>query len=439
MKINIRQNIQIVAGFLLLVFIAISCNEKNDLGIEILPGEDLINVKNIVIRNDISAFTYTEDSIVTSGKEKSLLGSLNDPVFGKTTVDFATQFRLKSYPDFGSNPVADSVKLYLYYRFIYGDTETPQRLRVYELESALDADAQYNQYTDLKSMASVQLLGEIDYTPVVEIDTTKNDTFIQGIVIPLDISLAEKLITADSLDLINNDVFLEYFKGLYIEAEEQNNVGGTLLSLEATGSALAVYYNNDENKAEEEPDTLYMPFVISQFSAQVNSITHDYSGTKFESNLNQNAFGDSLIYIQPTGGLKSLIQIDGLTSWNDSVNTAINRAELVFRVDSIASGLDKFAPPSQLLFTFIDDDGKERLPIDYYFNPGFYGGQLYQDKTYRFNITQHLQQIIEGNVANNGFYLTTGQRSDMANRVVLKGATSNSGIELIITYSKFLQ
>jgi hypothetical protein len=420
-----------------------ACNERNDLGIEILPGSDLVNIKNVVIKDDISAFTYTEDSVRTSGANNQLIGSLNDPLFGHTTSNFAAQFRLQFFPDFGTNPVADSVKLYLYYRNIFGDTITPQHFKVYELEEGLDADANYTQEIDLKSMAGTELLGEITYTPKIRIDSVRDDTTLQLMVIPLDISLAEKILAADSLDLVNNDVFLEYFKGLYVESEKVLGPGGTLMSLETAstgsfqGSAIAIFYNNDENKAKAEPDTLLTPLVISKFSARVNSITHDYTGTDFYDNLNQDVIEDPFIYVQPTGGLKAFVKIDDLSSWKDSVNTAINKAELVFQIDTLASDIETFAPPRNLIFTFIDEDGEERLPIDFYFQPNFYDGNLKTDNTYRFNITQHVQQIIEGNVSNEGFFLTTGQRSDIANRVVLEG--SEKGIQLLITYTTFKQ
>ncbi|MBN2635220.1 MAG: DUF4270 family protein, partial [Prolixibacteraceae bacterium] len=126
-----------------------------------------------------------------------------------------------------------------------------------------------------------------------------------------------------------------------------------------------------------------------------------------------------------------------LTSWADSVNTAINKAELIFQIDTVASQIDLFAPPSKLLLTYIDTADVERLPADFSFSSNYFGGVLNTDDyTYRFNITQHLQNIIEG-TENRGFFLTTGQLADRANRVVLKGSTSVTGIKLIITYSKF--
>lgn len=421
-----------------------ACNEPNDLGMELLPHTDLIEVKNLVETNSISSYTFSEDSILTSMASKSLLGSFYDPVFGITTINFATQFRLQEFPEYGTNPVADSLKLVLYYRLIYGDTVTPQTFRVYELSSSLDVDANYFQDVNLKQLAHNQLLGELVYTPVVKLDSVTADTFYQRIAINLDLQLAEKLLMADSLQMINNDVFLEYFKGLYIECEEQSGTGGSILTLEASasssfqGSALVVYFNNDENKKKAKPDTLYNPLIITQFSARVNSISHDYSGTSFFASLNSESGNDSLIYLQPTGGLKSKILIDGLSTWKDSVNTAVNKAELVFQIDTVASDVKKYPPPGQLYFTYINDKGEERLPDDYWFYPTYYGGYLQKsDYTYRFKITQHLQNIIDGKIQNRGFYLTPVNKNNEANRVVLKGSNSQTGIRLVVTYSKF--
>jgi hypothetical protein len=261
--------------------------------------------------------------------------------------------------------------------------------------------------------------------------------------VPLDISLGERLINADSLQLINNDVFLEFFKGLYFETEKIANEVGAILTLDELttsdylGTGLVLYYNNDENNSAEETDTMFIPLLVSEFSARVNSMEHDYSNTPFEDNLNSELVEDSLIYVQATGGLKSRILIEDLESWKDSINTAINKAELIFEVDTFASDIKNFALPSQLLFTVVDEEGNEFLPIDYVFDPAYYGGAIGEDYTYRFNITQHLQEIIEGSADNYGFFLTPANKNNEARRVVLKGSKSKTGIKLVITYSKY--
>ena len=440
---TISIKIQLLIGFIIIVLVLSSCKEESDLGIEILPKEDLITVQNTIVKEAISSFTFTDDSVRTNNSSSSLLGSLIDPVFGETIINYAAQFRLQSFPVFGDNAVADSIKLIMRYRRVYGDTVTPQIFRVYELESGLDVDEVYYQDVDLKSMASDFILGEREYVPVIEKDTTGQYTYQQVLSIPLDISLGEKLISADSAQLVNNDVFLEFFKGLYIETEKLGGEGGSILTLDELtssdylGSGLVLYYNNDENSTAEEPDTMFLPLLISEFSARVNSIEHDYSNTPFEEYLDSEEVEDSLIFVQATGGLKSRILIDDLETWKDSINTAINKAELIFEVDTLASDLENFAPPLQLLFTVVDEDGNEFLPIDYVFDPEYYGGTLGEDYTYKFNITQHLQEIIKESADNFGFFLTPANKNNEASRVVLKGSKSKVGIKLVITYSKF--
>lgn len=451
-KINFK--FRIFAPIIVILIMLAACEDTGDLGMELLPSSDLIEVRNLVEKDNFSAYIFTEGPIRTDEPSKSLLGSFYDPVFGITTINFATQFRLMDVPDYGTNPVADSVRLYLYYRLVYGDTVTPQTFKVYELQDPIFSDTTstaggsydypYYQDVDLKALTSDFLLGQKTYTPVVRQDSASRDTFYQQISIPLDVSLGQKLVNASEEQMADNEVFLDYFKGLLIESESQTAPGGSILTLEAVysnewqGSALVVYYDNDENR--DVDTTLLYPYLISPFSARVNSIEHDYSVTAFGANLNMETEEDSLIYVQPTGGLKSKIVIDELSSWRDSANVAINKAELVFQIDTLVSEVDNYPPPSQLLFTFINDEGEENLPADYWFDPIFYGGFLNtRDYTYRFNITQHLQQIIDGQVQNDGFFLTTAIKNSQANRVVLKGGTSQTGIRLIITYSKFLQ
>lgn len=426
-----------------LILALASCSKDNGLGIEILPKDDLISVFNVVMQDQLSGFTFSEDSIRTDESSQSLFGSFNDPVFGNTTINYAAQFRLQAYPDFGINPTVDSVHLVMRYRRIYGDTITPQRIKVYELDQSIDIDQEYKQDVDLKSYASGTMLGEFEFTPTRSTDTTGTIVFQQSLRIPLDNSLGQKIADADSSQLINNDVFLELFKGLYIESERLDGTGGAIVTLEEItgsnyfGSGIQIFYHNEGGSGGEEADTTIVPILISEFSARVNSIDHDYTGTSFVDKLNQENEEDSLIYVQATGGLKSRILIGELLNWQDSLNTAINKAELVFQIDTIASDLSNYAPPAQLLFTIVDEEGKEFLPIDYVFNPDYYGGRLLEDLTYRFNVTQHIQEVIDGNAENLGFFLTTANKNNEASRVVIKGPRSTTGVKLIITYSKF--
>ena len=166
----------IIIILLFLSVILISCDKESSIGLELLPSGDLITIGGEVIKDDISAYTFTEKNARTDENINSLLGSLKDSIFGTTNINFAAQFRLIEFPDFGENPSIDSVKLYLYYSRIYGDTVTHQKFKVYELESGLDVDAIYTKDIDLKALASDQLLGEVDYRPRVSLDSATSDT-----------------------------------------------------------------------------------------------------------------------------------------------------------------------------------------------------------------------------------------------------------------------
>ena len=120
MKNKITKKYYLVVWLAALTAIFSACNDPSDLGMELLPSTDLVEVKNVEKKEGISAFTVREDSIRTDEATKSLLGSLYDPVFGKTNINFAAQLRLQNFPDFGTNAVVDSVKMFLYYRKIRG-------------------------------------------------------------------------------------------------------------------------------------------------------------------------------------------------------------------------------------------------------------------------------------------------------------------------------
>lgn len=56
-------------AFIALIFLSIAfyaCEEETSIGRDILPSGDLIDVRSTIIKDDISAFTYTDGPIQTS-------------------------------------------------------------------------------------------------------------------------------------------------------------------------------------------------------------------------------------------------------------------------------------------------------------------------------------------------------------------------------------
>ena len=97
---------------IIIALIAGACNNPGELGMELLPSTDLISVHSL---NDtiISAYTVSDDTIRTDETANSLIGSIVDPVFGRTTLNVACQYLLTSYPAFTADATPDSIFLYL--------------------------------------------------------------------------------------------------------------------------------------------------------------------------------------------------------------------------------------------------------------------------------------------------------------------------------------
>jgi hypothetical protein len=200
---------------------------------------------------------------------------------------------------------------------------------------------------------------------------------------------------ADSLTWSDNDKFIKYFKGLYVEAGDLNNGGAVMkIGTLAAGSNMAIHFHTSKT------DSLAYIYNINSSCARVSRFAHDYSKTAFAAHLDKTDVQDSLIYLQTTGGLRSKILIPNLGTWSDSTKFAINRAELIFQVDSTITDLTKLVPAEQLVLAVI---GKTKanadsiyLPSDLAFSSLYYGGTYNsKDKTYRFNIAKHMQEVIE--------------------------------------------
>ena len=432
----------------IIALIAGGCNNPGELGLNLLPSSDLIGVYSVADTN-ITSYTVVDDTIRTDKTTSSLFGSIVDPVFGRTNIDLACQYLLTAYPGFTPDAVPDSIFLYLYYKYFYGDTLTPQHIKVYELDQPLYDTLKYYENTDLASMANSKLLADYQFIPkwTTQYDSVQlvTDTLYHVLKIPLDISLAQKLISADSTEMSDKDSFLDYFKGLYIKADDVADKGSIVkLQMTATtdvnGSAILMHYHQTNADSVGVIDTLTIPYVVSDVCARVSGYKHNYSTSPIANLINNQQQPASRVYIQSTGGLKSLINIPDMDSWKDSVNTAINKAELILQVDTAATDLINFPPPGRLLLTFTDDNGVEYVPRDYSFSPAYYGGILNTDDyTYRFNIAQHLQDLIAGKFSNKYFYLSTFNKKGEYKRVILLGGGVPNGIRLSIAYSKISQ
>jgi hypothetical protein len=426
-------------GAILLFSLLIWGCKKGDqtLGINLLPGVKVLETKYYKDVNSISTNPYSDTKIRVDRPKYNLLGSFNDPLFGRTDASFAAQFRLPYHPDYDANSSIESIVLRMYFKIIYGDTVSVQNFKVFELTNGLNYDAKYLSSFNIKNLASAEQLGSGTFIPKLRMDSARTDTTQQVISVRLSNSFGTRLLGIDTLKMISNDVFTNVFKGLYIESAPVSRKG-TLVSIDPTSSSLVLYYHNALK------DTLGFAYRISKSSANVAGYVHDYSRARFKQFLDTQTSTDSLIYVQPTGGIRTKIMVPTLSKWQDSTNYIINKATLTIHADTIMSDYRRYAMPERLYLKVITDTGEEEFPKDSELSSEYYGG--YYDSatsTYSFNITQHMQKLMKGlntdgtAMHNNGFYLVHNERNSSGKRVVLKGARSALPIEFDVTYTRF--
>ena len=414
--------------FLLIFFIIIIAGCKKDpssIGLNVHPPGDITKTF-FTDTITISAFTFADDSITSDERTLNLLGSYIDPVFGLSTASFLTQFRSPSnIPFTSSNLQADSLVLYLKYNSYYGDIITTQNIVVYELTKSIDIVSTYYSNKNVSQY----------YDSLIEI---ANKTFIPNpnesvLAITLSSSLANKLLNTSLDALSDNSAFIEYFKGLYIKANNFAPSSSILyFNLLAPETKLTLYY-------KDTTASLNYSFVVNSNCARFNLFSHDYSNANFYSHLNDAINQDSVVYIQSMAGVKVKVNFPYIASLKNLGKIAINKAQLViYTSDNDISDTSKYHIPSKLLALMPDTavpGGYNFLP-DYNVGQTYFDGNYYSDeKSYKFNITLYIQDLID-NPSNTGIFLFTAENRISANRAVLTSGKNSKPMKLRITYTK---
>jgi hypothetical protein len=442
------KHITFSSGNLILIFVLLgismtSCNKNEEIGSNIQPSENLLNV--IFVNNiPITAHSLIEDSIRSDETILNLIGSYNDPIFGTTTAGFYSQFRLTtSAVDFGTNPVCDSIFLSLAYNGgFYGDTSSLMTLNVYEISQSFTLDNSY--YSNERLGIFKNNLANYSFKPKLG-DSVKIDgtNYAPQLRLKLNRSLGQKIISASGTShLTDNTSFLEYLKGLYITTNRVNSKGSIIyINPLSSLTKLRMYYHNDA-------DTLTYNLVLDANCARFNTFDH-YKHQGADINLIHQIYGNqslggNILYLQSMAGTKIRLKfpkaIDSSYYRNTPLNKiAINKAELVVHVDP--STVDLFTPPSTLSLIMINKDSTLSFLPDISYGEAYFGGS-YNSSTYeyRFNISKYLQNaLINHGFNDHDLYIVVSGAAVKGNRAVLFGpnsTTNNMRLEIIYTKLK---
>jgi hypothetical protein len=428
------------AGLILMAAIILTnCKEEdNNLGLNIQPPGDKLNVVS-TDTSTIIAYSQISDSIKTDETSLSLIGSMLDPVFGKSTASFYTQFRLsKSAYDFGATPWPDSLILSLDYASFYGDSTAPMTIKVYEMADKIFIDSSY--YSDQTVNIKPTLLAQKTFIPnfsgkvVIGEDTL--DPHLRIDLISLTSELAEKLLGADSM--ANNTSFLNFFYGLYVTVEPVNS-GGSIISLDlmSTLSEMTMYYHNATS------DSLKFEYVINSSCARFGNFTHDYTlgDAAFKAQVlnNDTSLGKGICYVQALAGVKTFVRFPHIKDYYANGKIAVNEARLFVYASEPDAELD--VAKSLVLVTKDADSGYTITP-DQLNGASYFGGSYDKNNQgYWFRITSTVQELMRSEDPDYGLEIYVSGGAVNAQRVLLNGTSPQLPVapeermKLVITYT----
>ena len=345
-------------------FFTINSCEKDFTSIDsdVINSENAVNFETKSIEYPIRTHSKKVDPVQSNDLPSFLLGYYNDAVFGESTASFVGQMVPENYsPDFGENPVLDSVILTIPYfsrgvdtsededityelDSVYGDD--PVKLSIYRNNFFLRSFDPYGEFDDSQkyySNASLseneainesQLQGDLlfeidDFIPdasqinLTELDTLDVPFVSQKIAPALRFRLDDpnnqywqNLIFGNqgNPELSNENNFKEFFRGLYIKVESLSSEGSImLLNLASTNSNLTVHYTSDTPITSEtdtdnvdEITTYQNDYVLNFSGVLLNVFDNNYS---VDVSNSDEVNGDNKIYLKGGEGFVGLIDL----------------------------------------------------------------------------------------------------------------------------------
>ncbi|MFD0990726.1 DUF4270 domain-containing protein [Mariniflexile jejuense] len=323
-------------------------------------GEQNANFFTDSVSFQIAAYNKKLEALQINGLSSTLLGVYNDPAYGQTIASIVTQLVPSTYaPDFGDNPVIDSVILTIpYFNRITGTNEDGStkytildslygrksdgsvkqfKLYIYQnkyLIRDIDPFSNTNERQNYFSKAdgtvlngssninfdSPSLKGNLVYATdsivpssnptKTSIGTGTNKVTTQSAP-ALRIKLQNPFWKTAIIDqegsssLSSASEFSNYFRGLYFKAEPFNGDGNMiLLNLASTNANITIYYSKDSSVAGEKTQASY----VLRFTGNIlNTFNNDYSTVPF---LNgDRTTGDEKLYLKGTEGSMAVVDL----------------------------------------------------------------------------------------------------------------------------------
>ncbi len=439
------------AIFIMAPFVFIACEKPNDLlGLNQVIGGDSTALGKVEFNNIVAytasidsllvALSYDDQRLIGGYGGNRMVGSETDGFFGRNQSSFVSQLILNQVdPDFGTNPIIDSVKLFLKYSGAYGDTSKIMDIEVFELDEVLNRDTTFfSNYTPTLGQKIGEKMGFIPRpnTKVVIEDNSTEST----LKIDMDASYFQTKF-ADVGDgtfasFASNDDLVEYFKGIVVISPSVD--ASTLyFKLNDGNSRMVMYFRNDEGDTND----IELNFNQNKTTTPMNFnlFEQDFEGypSGFDLASLDTINGEIETYVQAMGGVATVVTIPGLDSLMGQ-NLIINKAILdVHKSNGTGFAL---SPPQRLeIRNFVEGTTTSTIK-DFSIGNTFTGDGAYRTGSlrsgfYRFDITKYVYEVVNG--AETGkIALVPSIKSTAAHRTILQGSGADKPMKLTVYYTQ---
>ncbi len=396
-------------------FVLHSCDESSQLGLQVQPSSDKIEIysNNFSQSDSLPAFVISTESVDSLRSDETsllLLGHINsDPIFGDNIGSFVTQVALsESNIDLGANPIVDSVVMSYSYSGYYGDLSTLTEIAVNYVDLNIYKDSVYysNHQFYGSPTGSADLL--LDFT--ISADTSTSPT----LKMILDNSIGQQILELGNSGLLDNETFLQNFGFFWFN--EYSPAPNSIIYLNPSGSNsdFKIYYHNSTE------DSLSLSFNLDGDAARINLFN--------EKPLSNLVINPGFSYIQSMAGYKSKVAIENLNTLKDDLDgMAINKVTLSFDVNDNST----YPSHENLSLVRVDGLGNNVFLADLSIEGASHFGGQYIDGGYEFNITRYFNNLLNDSSYTNELYLLSSGGAINANRTLV----DNNSIVITILYS----
>ena len=440
--------------FVVSVLFFYSCDkEYNAIGADLL-GEN--NFDFLQYTSDVVAYNQKVGPADATNLLTNALGIYNDPAFGKTTAHFSTQLNLAVLsPKIGANAVVDSVYLSVPYfstlktinadgsktyelDSIYG-AQAPIKLSVFEsgyfmrdLDPTTGFTSSQSFYTDqttlfenskigprLNNASSVNQNDAFFFNPkeiIQKVIATDGKVSLARSIPAMRLKLdntffTTKILNAPVAKLASNDVFKDYFRGLYFKIETVSGSAGSMAMMNFKDGKITINYTEDL-VTNGVTTRVAKTMELNLNGNSINLLDQSNVNLAYLNAVNNpnSASGDANLYLKGGDGAMAVIDLfktSGELALIRSKGWLINEANLIFHIDAA-----KMATSNEPNRIYLYDLTNNRPLVDYFLdNTNFidakkskyvFSGLINKEavangrgQTYKVRITNQIRNLVK--------------------------------------------